>query len=271
MISIITAVHNQLAMNQLFVENLRRYTQNPFELIIIDNASTDGSREFFEASGAKVIANDGNYSYPRCQNQGIAVAQYDHLVFMNNDVIVSPGWDQGLIETMQHNDLDVVTVSGIEHLETAEITQQFKRRWKFIKNVLSLFGHSRTTFTLMHKWMYGNWQRFCEGRRRNFKYQIKPGFVGNTVLIHRRALDKIGLWDERIQAADFDLYLRTLQRAKEVGDIKPMHIALDVFVHHYIRITLKAGYPPFADRDNLIDLDAKWPEETRAALAQMND
>ena len=41
MISIITAVHNQLAMNKLFVESLHKYSTMPFELIIIDNASSD--------------------------------------------------------------------------------------------------------------------------------------------------------------------------------------------------------------------------------------
>src|SRR5947208_13580 len=71
MISIITAVYNQLAVNRLFVENLRRYTHHPYELIIIDNGSTDGSAEFFEQQGATVIRNGANYSYPHCQNQGI--------------------------------------------------------------------------------------------------------------------------------------------------------------------------------------------------------
>ena len=39
MISIITAIRNQLPMNQIFYENLLCYTHGPFELIIIDNQS----------------------------------------------------------------------------------------------------------------------------------------------------------------------------------------------------------------------------------------
>jgi glycosyltransferase involved in cell wall biosynthesis len=61
MISIITAVHNQLAMNKLFMQSLRKYSAMDFELIIIDNASTDGSADFFEAAGAKVIRNDQTF------------------------------------------------------------------------------------------------------------------------------------------------------------------------------------------------------------------
>lgn len=81
MISIITAVHNQLSMNQFFVKHLQKATRNRYELIVIDNASTDGSADFFESVGATVIRNAVNYSYPYCQNQGIAKARHDWLAF----------------------------------------------------------------------------------------------------------------------------------------------------------------------------------------------
>jgi hypothetical protein len=44
----------------------------------------------------------------------------------------------------------------------------------------------------------------------------------------------------------------------ELGDIKPMHIALGVIVHHYIRLTLKSAREPFVDRDNMITPEEKW-------------
>jgi GT2 family glycosyltransferase len=270
MISIITAIYNQRAMNELYWEKLKQYTHYPFELIIIDNGSTDGSADFFESVGAKVIRNRDNYSYPHSQNQGIAVAQYDHLAFLNNDIIVSPDWDKYLLESMQKNSLEVATVCGIEQVENAAATKKLKRRWKRVKNLLGLFGYSRFTLKLMHRWMYGDWAKFCMTRRVAFSGVVKEGFVGNTVMIHRSALSKIGLWDERLQAADFDLYLRTKQRAAQFADIKPVHICLDVFVHHYIRLSFKGGYPPFVDRANLIGINDKWSEADRAALNQMN-
>ena len=102
-ISIITAVYNQLAMNQIYWENLKKNTQHPFELIVIDNASTDASADFFESVGARVIRNPGNYSYPVSQNQGIPVAQGEWLAFLNNDIIVSEGWDDTLMANAVHN------------------------------------------------------------------------------------------------------------------------------------------------------------------------
>lgn len=270
MISIITAVYNQKPVNQLFWENLVKYTKNKFELIIIDNASTDGSGDFFESIGATVIRNQANYSYPHSQNQGIAIAKYEWLAFLNNDIIVSPEWDQRLIDNMLHNKLEVASVCGIEQVENFIATRTLKRKWKRSKNFLSIFGNNKLTLKLMHKLMYFDWEEFCNLRYNNFKYQIKDGFVGNTVMINRSAIGKIGLWDETLQQGDFDLYLRCKQRELEHGDMRSMHICLDVFIHHYIRLTIKAGYPPFADLANLMALEAKWSPQYLDYLKLMN-
>ena len=267
-ISIITAVYNQLPMNQIYWENLVKNTKNKFELIVIDNASTDASADFFESVGARVIRNPGNYSYPVSQNQGIALAQGEWLAFLNNDIIVSEGWDETLIANAEHNQLDVITSCGIERVESKEVTKKMRRRWNRIRGLVGLFGIGRNSLLLMHKWMYGNWSAFCQSRRERFKHQAVLGFVGNTVMFSRRALEILGPWDETQQAADFDLFLRTAMRARDVGDIRPMHIALDCFNHHYIRLTMKGGYPPFVDRDKLIPLDQKWTAEQRALLVE---
>jgi GT2 family glycosyltransferase len=265
-LSIITAVYNQLAMNQIYWENLVKNTHHSFELIVIDNASTDGSADFFESVGARVIRNAGNYSYPVSQNQGIAVAKGEWLAFLNNDIIVSQDWDETLIANAQHNGLDVITCCGIERVESKAATKQLLRRWRRIRGLVSLFGTGRRSLLLMHRWMYGNWAKFCQARRDQFKHQTLAGFVGNTVMFSRRALEILGPWDETQQAADFDLFLRTATRARDVGDIRPMHIALDCFNHHYIRLTMKGGYPPFVDRDKLTPLESKWTPQDMALL-----
>jgi len=261
MISIITAVHNQLPMNKLFVQYLKKYTHHPYELIVIDNASTDGSTAFFESVGAKVIRNAANYSYPYCQNQGIRVAQFDHFAFLNNDIIVSPNWDKHLLESMYANELDIITVCGIERLESPEKTKTYGRKWKRIKHLIALPGINIFSLQLMHKIMYGNWELFNQKRYTKFKQKVAEGFVGNSVLFNRKALEKVGYWDERIQAADFDLYIRSKKRNLEIGDIKPCHIALDVFHHHFIRITVKSKPPVFADSQQMMRLEDKWTEE----------
>jgi GT2 family glycosyltransferase len=260
-LSIITAVHNQLAVNKWYVEHLKRCTRQSYELIIIDNASTDGSAEFFESVGAKVIRNPANYSYPYTQNQGIAVAQGEWMAFLNNDIVVPPAWDTRLLASAQRNGLDLLTVCGIERIETPAATRTLRRRWKRASLLVRLFGATQPWLALSHRWMYGDWERFSQDRARRFEGQILEGYVGNSVMMNRRAIELVGLWDERIQAADADLFLRAKKRVVEHGDIKPLHIALDVFVHHYIRITLRARPPAFADADRLMPLNHKWTHE----------
>lgn len=266
MISVITAVHNQRSMNQLFLDRLHANTRHPFELIVIDNASSDGSGDVFERAGATVIRNSENLSYPRSQNLGIARARHDWLAFLNNDVIVCPGWDELLLRSMESNGLEVATSCGIERVESALATRVLRRRWRLIRNALTVLGTGPKSLRWMHRLMYPDWEGFCAARRSRFAGQVQEGFVGNTVMIRRGALDKIGLWDERIQDADFDLFLRVAQRRRSHGDIREVHIALDCFVHHYVRLTAKGGYPPFADRDRLIPLEQKWTPEQLAWL-----
>lgn len=262
MISIITAIRNQRAVNKLFFESLKKYSALPFELIIVDNGSDDGSAEYFAEGGAKIIKNEANYSYPYSQNQGIAAAKYDVLAFLNNDIIVAPGWDAKIVRAMESNSADVISPCGIERLETHEETNRMQRRWKAVKNPINfLFGINRTTLIAMFTLMYGNWQKFNKRRFEKFGHTVQEGFNGNSIIMHKSALDKIGLWDERIQGADFDIFLRTKKRSLEIGDIKPMQVALGVFNHHFIRITAKAAPPPFADRENLIALEDKWGRE----------
>lgn len=260
LLSIITAIHNGLAFNQLFYESLVKYTVHPFELIIIDNASTDGSREYFESVGARLVRNPVNYSYPYCQNQGIELAKGDYLCFLNNDLILSPRWDEILVEASRLHGVDVLSASGIENLGNREETKAIDRKWKRTKNPLMVLGFGKRNLALMHRVMYGNWEKFCAKKFEAHQYEVVEGIVGNNVLMTRRGLEILGPWDERIQSADFDLFMRTKKRALTEGDIKPCQIALGAFIHHYSRMTSKYAVKPkpFADQAGMIGLEQKW-------------
>ncbi len=271
MISIITAIHNGLEINKVFYYFLKKYTKNNFELIIIDNASNDGSADFFEQKGAVVLRNTHNYCYPVSQNMGIKLATTEHLFFLNNDIIVSPNWDANLLHIANQNQLEVITSTGIERLETEAVTTRMRRRWSTIKFLFKPFSDKEWKYKRMHRLMYGNWEKFCADRANKFENKVLEGFVGNTVYFNRSAISKIGLWDEQIQAADFDLYIRAKKRNLEVGDIKPCHIALGVFIHHFIKMTVRSKPVPFYDAKNLISLDQKWGKEhVKTYLAQNN-
>lgn len=265
MISIITAIYNQLDMNKLFWKYLTKYTDNPFELIIIDNRSDDGSREFFQSlpDNVKVICNQENYSYPYCQNQGIAIAQYDTLVFLNNDLLVSPHWDSRILEVLGKDNRDVLSFGSNDRLFDKKTSKRIQKRWKLVKYpLITCFGQRMIGLKLMQKMYYGNWKRFSEKIFKRYGFSMTPGFSGASIIMNRKAIEKLGLWDETQQAADFDLFFRTCHRAETVGDIQPLAVVNGVFMHHYRRLTLYSKCPPFADADRLIPLQKKWsPEE----------
>jgi GT2 family glycosyltransferase len=62
----------------------------PFEVIVVDNASTDGSPERIAATlpDVRVLRNDANRGLAAANNQGIAAARYDRLLICNPDVEV---------------------------------------------------------------------------------------------------------------------------------------------------------------------------------------
>ena len=60
-------------------------------IIIVDNASTDGSAEYAAQLGATVIHNTQNQGYGRANNQGIRAAQSDYVLIVNPDLVVEKG------------------------------------------------------------------------------------------------------------------------------------------------------------------------------------
>lgn len=263
MISIITSVYNQLDMNKLFYETLKKNTSLPFELIVIDNNSNDGTREFFREKADVLITNEENFSYPYCQNQGIKAAKLEYLAFFNNDVLVSKGWDEKILKIMNDTGIEVISFATNDHLENKKVQRKLHKKWKKIKYTLrALFGTGITNLKWMVKLTYGDFDKFCARRFEKFKDKVIEGFSGSCIIIKKTALKKIGLWDERMQVADFDLFFRTKERSIQNHDIKPMQLALGVYIHHFQRLTLRSkNRVPFADQKNIISIREKWGDK----------
>lgn len=64
-----------------------------YELIVIDNGSTDGSREMLgrDFPAVKLAANEENLGFPKAVNQGIGLSRGNFLALINTDVLIPPG------------------------------------------------------------------------------------------------------------------------------------------------------------------------------------
>lgn len=105
LVSIVVPTFNNLEVTRLSLESLRKLTgYEPFEVIVVDNASSDGTRDWLRANAERlelrVLLNAENRGFAAASNQGAREARGDVLVFLNNDVIVTPGWLARLVEVL---------------------------------------------------------------------------------------------------------------------------------------------------------------------------
>jgi GT2 family glycosyltransferase len=84
---------------------LRGQSLRDFEVIVVDNGSTDGSVEFLRESFAEatVIELGDNYGFARAMNVGIKAASGEYVVFLNNDTEATPDWLAELIACMERH------------------------------------------------------------------------------------------------------------------------------------------------------------------------
>jgi len=81
------------------LNSLRRQTYKNFEIIVVDNGSSDGSAEFVKDNfpEVKIIENKQNLGFPKPNNQGFEIALGDYIVTLNNDTVVDEKWLEHLV------------------------------------------------------------------------------------------------------------------------------------------------------------------------------
>lgn len=92
--SIIILSYNTLDLLQMCIESIRGFTApDTYEIIVIDNASKDGSVEWLrKQNDIRCIYNNENLGFPKGCNQGMAIAEGTEILLLNSDVIVTPRW-----------------------------------------------------------------------------------------------------------------------------------------------------------------------------------
>ena len=113
--SIIVPTHNNLHLTRICLDSVFRNTSWPnWEVIVIDNASTDGAPGYLRELEARhdnvrCIFNERNEGFARAINHGIAAAGGEYLVLLNNDTIVTRGWLTTMLRYVDaHGDVGMV-------------------------------------------------------------------------------------------------------------------------------------------------------------------
>lgn len=103
--SIVMLTLNNMDQTIRCVHSLRAHTDAPYELIVIDNGSTDGTVGWLhEQPDIRFYCNGTNAGFAAACNQGMAMARGDVLLLLNNDTIVSPRWLSQMLAALLASD-----------------------------------------------------------------------------------------------------------------------------------------------------------------------
>ena len=201
--SIIIPVFNQLEYTKLCLISLTAHRPDLSEIIVIDNGSTDGTGEYLRGlDGISVISNKTNLGVSVAWNQGVRSSDAEWVVIINNDVILSQGWLNGLIEFAEENGVDLVSPAvreGENNYDVAKYADEFVRRMARVS---------------------------------------RPGEAhGICLMVRRRVFETIGLFDENYRIGQFE-DADFFRRAKAAGF--RLSITGRSFIHHFGSMTQKS-------------------------------
>ena len=116
-LSVVVLAWNKLELTHRCVESIRSGTRGDYELILVDNGSTDGGAEYAADTADKAVINPENMGFAAGNNSGLAVATGTYVAFVNNDTVLPAGWDvslTGILESAPHTGmvLPAVTAAG---------------------------------------------------------------------------------------------------------------------------------------------------------------
>ena len=167
------------------IESVYAQTEQDFELIVVDNGSTDESleqaRSYCSRPNFQLIENGSNTGFSHAVNQGIARAKSEFVVLFNNDAFAEPQWLAELIRVAESDEkIFAVQSLMIRH---------------FDRELADDAGD------------YVTWMGFAcktgDGRRASRYTKQKRIFsaCGGAALYRKSILDEIGVFDENFFAS----------------------------------------------------------------------
>lgn len=102
-VSIVIPNYNGIKFIANCLKSLEKQSYQNFEIIVVDNGSTDGSKELIlqEFSYVTMILLDKNYGFCKAVNDGIKKAETQYVILLNNDTVVKESFVEELVKAIE--------------------------------------------------------------------------------------------------------------------------------------------------------------------------
>ena len=215
--SIIIPTYNGSKLLQQCIGELRRFTELDYEIIVVDDGSTDDTAAFCSRERLVFVSLSKTRGFPGACNAGLQLASGDTLVLLNNDIVVSRHWLSNMLACLYQDD-SVGIVGPMTNYASG--TQQHHLGYRDLAS--------------FHEMTY-------EANRPDpNKWREVARLVGMCMVLKRELLERIGLLDEQYAPGHYedDDYCF---RARLAG--YRLMVAGDTYVHHHGSATFKQYTP----------------------------
>ncbi len=224
LVSVIVLTYNGRENLEECLSSLRAQTYLSREIILVINGSEDGSADFVQrrfGASIRVIELADNIGYTGGNNAGIRAARGEYIALLNDDTRVDPNWLEEMVDALESR-LDCGMAAG-------KILSYYHP--EIIDNVGHIFYRDGT---------FRGRGRLETDRGQYDREEEVLSPSGCALLLRKRALDEVGLFDEDffIYGDDAELSLRL-----RIAGWKALYVPRAVVYHKYSAST--GAYSPF--------------------------
>jgi len=177
----------------------------PHEIVVVDNASTDGSADAARAAGVRVIPLDTNKGFAAANNAGIRATRSELILLLNSDTIVPAGAIDALVKRLCAS--PDVAIAGPRLVDGAG-----RPEWSFGKMLDPVVEWRRKK--RLREIDRGNPEELAQLDEDTSREQAVDWVSGACLLVRRTEAEAAGLLDERFflytEDVDFCSSIRTL-------------------------------------------------------------
>ena len=222
MFSVIIPNYNKAILLKNCLNSIINCESKDYEIIIVDNGSTEASLPLNNQTNVKYIGLESNFGFSKAVNIGIKQSKGDYIAVLNNDTEISPQWIENVIDAFEYNKEIMHITSKIKSLRN--------------KDLLDDVGDVILSSGKVYK--IGNSEKdIGQYDQQRFIF----GASGCASVYRREFFDKVGYFDE-----DFFAYLEDIDlsfRANLLG-YKCLYVP-DAVVYHVGSATTGSQYNDF--------------------------